>query len=373
MAKKRRGNGEGAIYQRANGKWCATYSTGYNEEGKRRRRTVYGATREEVRNKLTKLMSSKLDGMLVEVNKLTVGGFLDRWLEDSSRPSVRITTYVSYKGVIKNHIKPRIGGLMLANLTPVHVQGLYGEMERAGASRRLRQLTHAVLRRALKIAVRWSLVPRNVCDAVDPPRVMKFEVCPLTEEQVVQLLATARNERLYAIYVTAIGTGMRLGELFGLQWRDVDLRRGRLTICRALIEVNGKILLEEPKTVRSRRCVTLPQIAIDALAEHRQKMADAGFDQTDWVFCNVRGGPLRRSHFHNYCFKPLLKRAKLPDIRFHDLRHTSATMLLSAGVHPKVVQERLGHSQISITLDTYSHVLPTMQREAAVKLDKMMR
>jgi integrase len=157
-----------------------------------------------------------------------------------------------------------------------------------------------------------------------------------------------------------------------LQWTDVDLDAGLIMVRRALIEVGGKLHLMEPKTARSRRRIDLPQVAIEALKKHRQTMIDWGWGDSPWVFCNVRGGPLRRSHFHKAVFKPLLKKAGLPDIRFHDLRHTSATLLLSVGVHPKVVQERLGHSQISVTLDTYSHVLPTMQREAANKLDQVL-
>jgi integrase len=134
----------------------------------------------------------------------------------------------------------------------------------------------------------------------------------------------------------------------------------------------SKLLSSKSANARSRRRIDLPQIVIEALKKHRQTMIDWGWSDTPWVFCNVRGGPQRRSHFHSSVFKPLLKKAGLPDIRFHDLRHTSATLLLSAGVHPKVVQERLGHSQISVTLDTYSHVLPTLQREAADKLDQVL-
>jgi integrase len=140
-----------------------------------------------------------------------------------------------------------------------------------------------------------------------------------------------------------------------------------------LMELNGKLTLAEPKTPRSRRKIDLPRMAVDALWKHKRAMLKEGFGGVAWVFCNSVGGPLRRSHFHFDEFKPLLKKAKLPNIRFHDLRHTSATLLLSQGVHPKVVQERLGHSQISVTLDTYSHVLPTMQREAAGKFDDIFQ
>jgi integrase len=186
------------------------------------------------------------------------------------------------------------------------------------------------------------------------------------------LLGAAKGDRLEALYITAIGTGLRLGELFGLQWADLDLKASTLTVRRTLTEVNGKLSLAEPKSAKGRRLVTLPQRVTDALADHRKRAVASGFAGVPYVFCNSVGGPLRRSHFHRNEFKPLLKRAELPAIRFHDLRHTSATLLLVQGVHPKVVQERLGHAQISVTLDTYSHVLPSMQLDAATRLDSML-
>jgi integrase len=373
MAKARRGNGEGSIYQRANGQWCATYAAGYDSDGKRRRRTIFATTKEEILAELAKKQSEKLAGQLNEPTRLRLGAYLDRWLEDASRPTIRATTYESYKGIVKNHLKPHIGGLLLGKLGPAHVQGLYSEMERGGASARTRQLTHAVLRKAMKQAVRWRLISFNPCDAVDPPRVARSEIHPLDGDQVAALLAAAAGDRIEALYVVAIGGGLRLGELFGLQWADIDFAAGAISVVHTLMEVNGKLTLEDTKTTKSRRRVDLPQVAIDALLAHRKRMLAEGFARVGWVFCNTKGGPMRRSHFHAQHFKPLLARAKLPHIRFHDLRHTSATLLLAAGVHPKVVQERLGHSQIGITLDIYSHVLPSMQVEAAARLNGMMQ
>jgi integrase len=228
------------------------------------------------------------------------------------------------------------------------------------------------LRRSLKQALKWGLVIRNVCDAVDPPRVSKRDIHPLSPEQVGKLLAAAKGNRLEALYPTAVGTGLRLGELFGLQWSDVDLGSGTISVRHTLTELNGILTLSEPKSAKGKRMVELPQRVVKALHEHRKRALAEGFASVPWVFCNQHGGPLRRSHFHAQQFKPLLKRADLPDIRFHDLRHTSATLLLVQGVHPKVVQERLGHAQISLTLDTYSHVLPSMQRDAAGRLDSML-
>lgn len=208
---------------------------------------------------------------------------------------------------------------------------------------------------------------------VDRPKAVKADIMPLTAEQVDALLAAARGDRLEALYVLAVTSGMRLGELLGLQWSDVDLKGRAIMVQHSLQELKGKLSLAEPKTARGRRRIDLPQMAIDALIRHRAQRLKEGLAGVPWVFPNLSGGPWRRSHLHFKEFKPLLSLAGLPDIRFHDLRHTSATLLLSQGVHPKVVQERLGHSQISVTLDTYSHVLPTMQVEAAGKFDQVLR
>jgi len=372
MPRARRGRGEGSIYQRADGKWCATLSVGYAADGRRRRQTIFGATKGAVQEKLAALQMSLLEGTFVEPSKLRIGPYLDRWLEDAARPTIRPTTYTSYKGIVENHIKPKIGGVLLSALTPLHVQSMYSTLGREGASPRLRQLIHAVLRRALKQAVKWDLVIRNVCDAVDPPRVPKREVAVLTQEQVAKFLTEAKGDRFEALFILALGTGMRLGEIFALQWQSVDLDRAALFVRHTLVELNGQLTLAEPKTSKSRRRIELPKSVVAALRRHREQSVDEGFGDQPWVFCNSTGGPLRRSHFHTNVFKPLLIYAGLEPIRFHDLRHTSATLLLTAGVHPKVVQERLGHSQIGITLDTYSHVMPSLQLEAAEKLDALL-
>ena len=371
--RRRRGNGEGSIYQRADGTWCATYSSGYDVQGKRKRRTIFAETKKAVQNKLHKAFREVVAGTSVEPHRLTVGEYLDRWLTGAAKTAVKPTTYANYEGVIRNHLKPHLGGVPLLKLNVLQVQGLYSAMDRAGKSAETIRLTHAVLRRALKQAVRSRLVPYNVCSDVDRPRVAKAEIAPLNTEQAVALLDAADNDRLGALFTLALATGMRLGELLGLQWAEVDFDAGVIMVTHTLTELNGKLFLSEPKTAKGRRRIDMPQIAIEALRDHRLAMQREGYENIPWVFCNTRGGPLRRSHFHQQTFKPLLKKANLPDIRFHDLRHTSATLLLSVGTHPKVVQERLGHSQISVTMDTYSHVLPTMQLDAANKLDKLLR
>jgi integrase len=371
---KRRGNGEGSIYQRPNGRWEAVISVGYNAQGKRRRHTVYGRTKAEVLEKLTALQSRKLGGTLGEATNLNMADFLNQWLETYARPTIRETTYACYSGLIDNWIAPRIGGIRLTKLTPAHVQSLYADMERSKASTYTRRLAHAVLRRSFKQAVKLGWIPRNPCDAIEPPRVARADIQPLDGEQVALLLSTASDDRLEALYVLAIGSGMRLGELFALQWSDVDLDAGAVTVRHTLTEVNGKLTVSDTKTAKSRRRIDLPDEAVAALLSHRRRMLAEGFPPvaSNFVFVNQHGGRLRRSHFHRQDFKPLLKKAKLPDIRFHDLRHTSASLMLAQGVHPKIVQERLGHSQIGITMDTYSHVMQGMGKEAAGKLNAIL-
>jgi integrase len=369
---RRRGNGEGSIFQRkSDSRWCAMINIGYDEQGKRRRQAIYGATKKEVQDELTRRQARKLEGRLADPGRQTVGQYLDYWLENASKPKIRLTTYDNYEGVIRLHIKPRIGGLSLAKLSAVHVQQFYTRLvDEIGSS--LRQLVHAILHKAMKHAVRMGLIAVNPCDAVERPRLVRPEIQPLEPGQAKALLAAAVDDRLEALYVLALTTGMRLGELFALEWKNVDLHAGFLAVRHTLMELAGTHRLSEPKTAKSRRKIELPKLAIDALWKHKAKALTAG--HTDgFVFRAVTGGALRRGHFYEKDFKPLLAKAGLPRAtRFHDLRHTAATLMLAGGEHPKIVQELLGHSNISMTLGTYSHILPTMQREAVDRLGAML-
>jgi integrase len=233
-----------------------------------------------------------------------------------------------------------------------------------------------LLRRALGQAERWNVIPRNPAALVDPPRAERSEVDPLGPEEIDQLLAAAQGDPLEALYVLAVTTGLRQGELLGLRWQDVDLGAGSLAVRQQVQRTPGGWAFTEPKTAGSRRVVRLPRIAVDAVSRHRVDQVERrlahGLDWTDHdlVFPNSRGAPIERQNLARRSFKPLLARAGLPPIRFHDLRHTAATLLLAKGVHSKVVQERLGHSSIGVTMDVYSHVLPSIQNEAVDALDR---
>lgn len=371
--RRRRGRGEGSIFYREDRKcWACTVTTGQDENGKRIRKTLYAKTKPELIEKLAKHQADAINGLLADSKGKTVGQFLKEWLEVSVKPNRRPNTYTSYEVMVRVHISPRIGHVQLSKLTPARVQALYVKMEREEVSPRLRQLAHAVLHKAIQDALTWGYVARNVVDAVERPKAPKKTFSVLDEEAVTKFFAAAKNDRLYALYVVAVAIGLRQGELLALQWEDINLRSGELSVRHTLTEIRGKLTLAEPKTSKSRRRVTLPQFAKVALREHKERMLAEGHIN-GYVFCDTKGGPLRKYNLTRRSFKPLLESVGLPDIRFHDLRHTAATLLLGANVNAKVVQEILGHSTIALTLDTYSHVLPHMQTEAAEKMDTILR
>lgn len=238
---------------------------------------------------------------------------------------------------------------------------------------------HAVLHTAFAQAERWGVVARNVADLVDAPRAPRHEMTALSPSQVRTLIDAAEGDRLAAIHVVAVTTGMRQGELLALRWADVDLDAGTAQVRASLVaERGGGFTFAEPKSARSRRQVMLTRVGVAALRQHRVRQAEerlrAGpaWDDLDLVFANEVGRPLSRANLVGRSFLPLLRRAGLPRIRFHDLRHTAATLLLSRGVHPRISADMLGHATVAVTLDTYSHVTPTMQREAAAALDAVL-
>ena len=290
-----------------------------------------------------------------------------------------VTTYQGYERIVRLHIKPTLGRIKLDRLTPVHVRSLYRERLDAGRKPRMVQLVHATLHKALKQSVNDGLIPRNVTEAVKVPRPVKKEMEPLSPMQARTLLVAARGERLEALYALAVTTGMRQGEILGLKWEDVDLEAGTLQVRRTLsTATGGGVTFGAPKTAKSRRSIRLPELALSSLRRHRksqleERMRLAGlWKEHDLVFTTGVGTPMSRADLVTRSFKPLLRHAGLPEIRFHDLRHTCATLLLSRGVHAKLVQELLGHATIAVTLDTYSHVLPGMDDALANTMDEAL-
>ena len=376
----RRGHNEGSIYKRADGRWAASMTIRY-EAGKLKRKTFYGKTRREVQEHLTKALRDKQQGMMPVVGPAhTLEAFLIRWLEDVVKPGVRVTSYVRYRQVVRDHLVPELGNKQLAKLGPEDAQALYAKKLGQGYAPRTVQYMHVMLHLALKYAVRWNLVPRNVTDVVNAPRIPRRDARVLTVEQAQRLLAAARGDRMEALFVLALTSGMREGELLGLKWEDIDLTCGTLSVRRTVVQLPPPYgwIESEPKSAQSRRSIKLAAMTISALHVHRARQLEQrvaayeAWEDHDLVFPTKNGRRMSPTTLRMCHFRPLLRRAGIPYIRFHDLRHGAATLLLSMGIHPKVVQELLGHSQISITMDTYSHVLPTLQGEAVRRLGELL-
>jgi integrase len=373
----RRGHGEGGIRQRADGRYEATVSLGWRN-GKRHRKSIYGRTRREVADKLAAALKAQMDGIEFVPETQTVGNYLDDWLE-YIRPRVRPSTWKRYEVNVRVHIKPALGQVRLARLSPQHLTRFYGERQAARLAPRTVLQLHRLIHGAIKQAVRWNLVLRNVADLVDPPRAPRLDVQTYTAEEVRTLLAAAAGDQFEALYVLAVTTGMRQGELLGLRWRDVNLDANMLQVRFALQRMPDKTLhLVEPKTNSSRRKVYLSVVAVDALRRHKVRQANerlqlgAQWEDHDLVFPNHTGRPMSGLSLYQTHYLPMLWRAGLPRRRFHDLRHTAATLLLEANVNTKVVSELLGHTQVSTTMDIYQHVTPPMQQHAAGVFDDLL-
>ena len=368
MAGARRGRGEGSIFQRADGKWGCAVSAGYTKDGKRRRKVILGNSKEAVQKELAKLQIRTPGALAADAARLTVEQYLGQWLETDAKARCRERTLENHQRVVKRELVPNIGRLMLSKLSATDIQLMVSEMPDADRAAYGRNDIRKTLNRALNRAVRLGLLQQNPCALVETARLPHKTLSVLSPEEVARFFAAAKGDRLHALYVLAVTSGLRQGELFGLHWSDIDLDAGALVVQRAL-DRNGKF--SDPKTVRARRRVDLPKMAVAALKVHAAAMCSEGHGSLI-VFCDRIGHPLRPSNVARGSFKVLLKAAGLPDIRFHDLRHSHASLLLLQGENPKVVQERLGHAKIELTLGTYSHLLPGIQRAAADRLNVLL-
>jgi integrase len=373
---KRRGNNEGSIYRRKDGYWVGQY--GVETAAGRKTRYIYGKTRAAVAEKLTCTLADRNAGLTYDAKKLTVGEYVERWIEDSVRDTARQRTYERYEQIVRVHIKPALGRVKLSALTPAHVRALYREKLDAGLAPRTVCYIHVTLNKALKQAVADGLIPRNAASSVKAPTPRKNEIRPLDREQVRAFLETVSGERLEPLYVLAVTAGLRAGELLGLKWEDLDLKAGMLQVRRSLSEARSGRIFEVPKSGKG-RSIRLTRRAVNALRAHRKRQLEermklAGLWQDHGlVFPSQVGTPLSGRNLIR-SFKRHLERGGLPQsFRFHDLRHTCATLLLRQGVNPKFVQELLGHGDVSLTLNVYSHVLPDMGNQAAIAMDAALQ
>jgi integrase len=373
MASKKRGNGEGSVVRRSDGRWMGRF---VDREGLRR--SVYGRTRADASDRLVDALRQKHEGTLVLSRRCTVEEFLRAWL-DSVADGLEPTTYRRYEQLIRIQVVPRVGKMQLKALEPLHVQALYRFWLDRGLSPTTVGHLHALLHRAMGQAQKWRYVQQNVVALVTKPKSVRQEMSTLSASEASQLLTAAKGDRLEAVYVLALSTGMRQGEILALRWSDLDLDRGMAKVSATLQPTAEGLRRSNPKTRTSRRGVQLPVVAIDALRRHRVRQTEERlkvgpeWEQLELVFTTAMGRPIAAASLLRVSFYPLLARAGLPHIRFHDLRHTAATLLLEQGVHPKIVSEMLGHSTIAITLDLYSHVTPTMQEQAAAAMDAVLR
>jgi integrase len=371
----RRAKGEGAISLRKDGRWEARLSLG-GQDARRRRRTLYGRTRAEVARKLRDAQKKIDEGQPLPPERLTVQSHLKSWLVEK-KGKVRPETWRRYDELVRFHIVPVVGAVRLNKLEIQDVQLLHQSLvDRVSGT--TAHHVHSVLRAALQDAIRWGLVSRNVAALISAPRRTTPEMKFLTASDARCLLEAAAGEPLEALFVLAITAGLREDELQALRWKDVDVDRRSLRVTATLITVKeGAPVLGEPKTQKSRRWVYLSELATEALNRHRSHQealrdsAEGAWREHGLVFTNDLGQPLWRSHIWR-AFSILLKKASLGQVRFHDLRHTAASLLLAEGTPVKVVSELLGHSDVKTTLAIYAHVIPGMQEQAATAMDRLL-
>ncbi len=361
----RRGNGEGSITQREDGNWRGQLWL-YG-----RRHSVSGKTRREVQNKLRDLRNDADKGIVVAKTTMTLGDYLADWVAGDVRRTRKPTTARNYSDMVRLYITPTLGKTPLARLQPEHVERLHTAMLDDDLSPKTIRIAHNVLNAALRKAVGRGTIARNVCADVRPPRLIHTEIEWFDAEQARHLRTVSADNRWGPLIAVALASGMRQGELLGLQWGDVDLESGVLHVSRQLRR-DGQLV--ELKSDKHRRGIDIAGTTIAALRRLKREqneerlLVGQAWEQRNLVFCTHVGRPLNWRNVTR-AYKRMLVTAGLPDRRFHALRHTNATLLLLQGVHPKIVQERLGHSSISITLDIYSHVLPRLGSEAAGRLD----
>ncbi len=355
--------------------------------GKRRQlwRSIKG-TKKDAEALRIELLHQRDSGMDAPPGKLTVAQYLERWLRDYAEPSTAPKTYRTCSDTVRRHLIPALGSLPLTKLRPQHIQGFYARLlregrldGRGGLSPRSVQRQHQVLHVALRHAVQWQLLSLNPADAVQLPRAQHQEIRPLGLDEIQQLLAAADDTPYGTLVHLALMTGLRLGELTGLRWRDTNLEAGAIhvqQVCQWLPRQG--FTFPSPKTPKSRRAVALSPDTIDRLRQHRQRQLEtrvalgpdyAGYDL---VLATSLGTPIDPSNLRR-AWKAILKTAGIGHLRFHDLRHAHASLMLQQGTHPKIVSERLGHSGVGITLNLYSHVVPGLQEQAAAGLDRLVK
>jgi integrase len=333
-------------------------------------------TKKDAEKRLSELLHQLDTGAFVNPGRTTLAEYLQRWLQEYAKPNLSPRGFERYESLARVHLIPRLGNIPLVQLTSEQLQKHYTLKASEGLSPRSIRYHHVVLHKALETAVKWGLLARNVSDGVDVPHARQTEMRTWDEYEVTRFLEAARDTRYYALFHTALFTGMRRSELLALQWRDIDLHQ--ISVNRSLHQLrDGSYVFTQPKSVKSRRTIALSPSSVLTLSEHKEEQAGIRamlglpMRDDDLVFATHDGKPLRPNTVSR-AWRALAAHAGLKVIRLHDARHTHASLMLKQGVHPKIVQERLGHSSIQVTLDTYSHVAPGLQEAAAESFDRLV-
>ncbi len=379
----KRANGEGTVFQRPDGRWVAKISLGKDADGKRSRKTVYGKTQKEAMNKRDALIAQAKLNVKQVVAPESLAAYLNWWLMNDVAVNRASKTYEEYEHSIRLQSIPYIGHIKLTKLDGDDMIEWQAKLKRQKMSANQRRRSIRTLRNALNKAVKHRKIPFNPCTVLDIPKVEPKEVVPLEPEKCHELFAECELHRLGDAVTLAIMTGLRLREIFGLDWRDINLAEGVLSVRKTLEELSrktaaalgtGTLNEKPPKSKKSRRVITLEPIAVKALRNRLKKAKAEGFDPSEVpiVFPDTIGGRLRASNFNEQCWYPIREKLDIQHVKFHDLRHTQASLMLYAGVDLKIIQERLGHADFSTTANMYAHLMQDSQAKATDKLDSLM-
>ena len=377
---KRRANGEGSIRKRKDGRWEGRYTAGRDPEtGKAITKNVLAKTQKECKEKLKQAIEDTAGLDLAKAGQYTVGQWLDVWFENYAKLKVRPSSHQTYQGYIDNHIKPNIGHIPLSKLTSLDLQKLYkkllsgGRVKRIEAKRQPKGLSaktvrnlNQVISSAMDFAIAQKLILTNPTDGCALPRLEHREMKTLPAEQLASFLHEARESGVFELYYTELATGLRRGELLGLKWENLDLVRGEMRVRRQVARINGEVVEAPLKTKNAYRTLPLSEDTVGVLKAQKQKAGNS-----PWVFPSPTGGPISPDSVLHMLHR-VLKRAGLPQVRFHDLRHTFVTLALQNGVDLKTVSGMLGHFSAGFTLDTYAHVTTASQRQAAKTMGSIL-
>ena len=368
----------GSIRQKSKNSWQIQIYTGKGPDGKTKRHfeTVRGR-KGDAQRRLTELLGSLDKGVYTPPGRLTVAAHLNNWLDGYVKTNCSQRTLEGYQSIIERHLTPALGHIQLKHLHPQAIQAYYGKAHEKKLSNRTVHHQHRVLSQSLKYAVRQGYLGRNPAELVDPPSPKGKSMRTLTQNEIMDLLINARDSYYYPVIYTAVSTGLRQAELLGLRWRDIDLDLQSISVCQTLCKRHCLFIFKEPKTSHSRRLVSMTPKLADYLSQYKGERESLSLHlgrllkPDDLVFSNAEGKPLDPGVLsHN--FARIAKRAGLRNVRFHDLRHTFASLMLLRGAKPKVISEALGHASVAFTMDTYSHIIEGMQSEAMALLDEVL-